>query len=423
MDNPTDLLIIAHHFPPHFEMVGGTIRMMKLAAFLERRGHRVALLAALGPDHGYFGYKDLVCSLDITYLLDPLRGRGKPRSSRVLGHNQEAHQFGLTTPLKAIARDLLVPDAAVLSVPAFYRAAATAITTRTFKNVLISSPPHSMQLVGLMLKRTFGDSINVIMDYRDGWNSQPLFAKHNPISRTLNRWCERACLTQADHVTYVSDPILRRINESICDISKKATRVMNGFDPGMLPSDSPRHIKGKRLVIGHFGHINTYQRRYRDPTLLVHAIRELDLPITLVFFGRVDVDPEWHRLLGDRLEIRGDLPHPQAIAEMRRVDTLLLLHTLREGSEEVVSGKLFDYIMAKRPIIVAGPPEMEAMRIVGSQGLGYSVDILDPSRVLIDLRKVYDDWQGGLMPNLDQIDISGFSRDRQYEKILSLLKS
>ena len=62
--------------------------------------------------------------------------------------------------------------------------------------------------------------------------------------------------------------------------------------------------------------------------------------------------------LGDALRIDGFLPHDQALAAMSAADALLLL-VPRAGRPglRVLSGKLFEYLAAERPVLALVPPE------------------------------------------------------------------
>lgn len=401
-------------------MIGGMIRMIKLADFLRRRSCQVTVLAASGPNHGYCGYEDLVKQLNVVYVANPVKAapgvqpRGNANQSRVTESN-------LRLRAKAVVRDLIVPDIAVFSVLRFYRAAVTAIQSHGIRHVLISSPPHSMQLVGWLLKRRLGDAITVISDYRDSWNCQVMFAKRNPVSHALNLRCERATLKSADYLLYVSDPILKKINRQFFDVSTKAIRVMNGFDPAMQFREVPKYERRDVLTIAHFGSINAYQRSYRDPQALFAAIVKSRLPINVALYGPVDCPEIWQQTMGAALELHGNLPHDAAVTAMMQSDVLLFLHTVSAGSDEIVSGKLFDYILARRPILVVGPGEMEVVRIVAEARLGYCLDVGDPDGMQAGLEKLYDDWANDRLPELAARDISGFSRDLQYEQVLKLL--
>lgn len=417
---PTRVLILTKYFPPYHDMLGAMVRMLKLAEYLKENGCEVHVLTCAGSDHGYLGYEATLRELKVHYVGTPAIPPKRNRDADPLSREHTEGRASLA--VKAVVRDLVVPDISVVTVPALYRAALDIVRRNGIQNVLVSSPPHSMQLVGLLLKRKLGSRVNLLADFRDSWNSRRMFSKRNPASRMLNHWCEREVLKHADHILYVSRPMLDKMNLRFFDVSEKATLVMNGFDPAMRPEAAAPRPVGTTLTIGHFGAINAYQRIYRDPEPFFKAISRAGLPIRVVMYGPVDWQPEWTRLLGDRLTANGSVGHHQAVAAMRQTDLLLFLHTQKEDSDEVVSGKLFDYMLARRPILVVGPPEMEATRMVKENNLGYCLDAFDPEGLVSGLRRIHADWAAGGMPDLLEADISRFSRESQYEKVLGLLQ-
>jgi hypothetical protein len=49
------------------------------------------------------------------------------------------------------------------------------------------------------------------------------------------------------------------------------------------------------------------------------------------------------------------LPHAESIKELLRSDALLLIVDDADGSEEIVPGKVYEYIGARRPVIALAP--------------------------------------------------------------------
>jgi len=107
---------------------------------------------------------------------------------------------------------------------------------------------------------------------------------------------------------------------------------------------------------------------------------------------------------------------------MREMDLLAFFHTEKLGSDEVVSGKIFDYILARRPILIIGPRDMEAVRIVDEYSLGYWMDPFSPDHMESGLQLIFEDWKNNHFPSLSGIDVSVFSRSGQYKKVLGLLR-
>jgi glycosyltransferase involved in cell wall biosynthesis len=233
---------------------------------------------------------------------------------------------------------------------------------------------------------------------------------------------ESAALRQADQITYQSAPVLDQLNRTFFDVSSKATLVMNGFDEKMLQRSPAPRAPVDDILIGYFGAINDRADSYRNPTTFLEAAWRSGLPLRVVFYGDVALDPAWHKRLGARLEVHGNIPHDEAIRKMREMDLLMLLHSQQENSEEVIPGKLFEYMLAGRPILVIGPRLMEAKRIVQTERIGYTAEAADPADIRETLAAVCSDWRLDNLPDVDPSRLSSYSRQSQNAKILELLR-
>ena len=95
--------------------------------------------------------------------------------------------------VKNIVRVLSVPDLGILSIPKFLLRLYPIIKTADIDTVIVSSPPHSSQIISLLLKVIFKDKIFLVVDYRDGWNTFDIFKESNFVKRSLSEKVEKKC--------------------------------------------------------------------------------------------------------------------------------------------------------------------------------------------------------------------------------------
>ena len=103
--------------------------------------------------------------------------------------------------------------------------------------------------------------------------------------------------------------------------------------------------------------------------------------------------------------------------KMAEMDYLLIVHSDITNSDEVITGKIFEYVSVQKPIICLAPENMEAVRMIKRYNIGLHIEITDNQEIIdkfLGLKKHMDD-------SYKQIDINDFSRERQYAKILNLL--
>lgn len=389
------------------------------------RNHiEVSILSMRGRRYGYFGYDEVARALDVKYVGHESSG---VIESAALTKSSSKLTIDFRGPVIAVMRELAIPDTGIRNVALLARRALEVIAENRICNVIISSPPHSTQVVGLTLRRRLRDSLNLIVDYRDSWNTRKHYRKRTRIANVIAERQERQVLRNADHILCVSEPMVRNLEVKFRHaVEAKTHLVMNGFgDLGMEFVETSRDngpSKSDRLQIGYFGSASDAPNSNKNPERLLRAIEEFEHDIALEFYGTVNLRPEWIAQLGDRIKIHGSLPHKDALRKMREYDVLLVIDSESEGAEEVVTGKLFEYMSVQKPILILGPNNMEAIRIVKEQNIGYTADIFDEDQITSILNKVWSDWRDDKLISPRTEAILPFHRQEQYRKLLEIIR-
>lgn len=217
-DYKEKVLIIARDFLPYYPSLGGVIRVVKMAQFLQEQDYEVYVLCAKGVEISYFGYENVVSNLNITYVDDPLQSYYNRSVVTSTGNSEESAPSKLQG-LKNLINDFCIPDKGVFFVNRYVREASRLIVEHNITTVIVSSPPHSTQIIGIKLKRKFGNKIKLIVDYRDSWNTRGIFQKRHWLANRISLRKEKEVLRTADKFTYVSRPMLEKINSTFMDIS------------------------------------------------------------------------------------------------------------------------------------------------------------------------------------------------------------
>lgn len=417
------VLIIARDFPPYYPSLGGVMRVLKMAEFFQDNGIEVYILSAKGVFIDYFGYEKLVNQLNVTYLDDPLQRYYNQCSlaNRTPSKEENVRKANAGKWLKKIINEFSIPDKGIFFVNRYVREAEKLIKEKRIENIIVSSPPHSTQIIGYKLKKTFKEKINLIVDYRDSWNATSLFQKNNSLAQALNILRERKALNTADHIVYISQPMVEKINMGIVDISKKSTLIMNGFDLAKKLIAPSLDLKHKSLSIGYFGSISDHPNSFRNPKAFFNAISNFGKDIAVHLIGEVTISAELRNVNNLKLQIDQSITHEEALSRMSEFDLLLVLHSDPKSSTEVLTGKLFEYMLAQRPILVVGPKDMEAGRFVKENHLGYHIDIINDD-IAAELQKIHKLWEENKLLQYSIDNVAEFSRQNQYSKFLDIIR-
>ena len=105
------------------------------------------------------------------------------------------------------------------------------------------------------------------------------------------------------------------------------------------------------------------------------------------------------------------VPHSKAIDYMINSSLLLLLIPESDGNKLIITGKLFEYIASRKPILCIGPKDGEAARIISKLNNGVCFDYSESENIGNYINSVIDN------PTLPECDVSDFTRRNLTKKL------
>ena len=387
------VLLVTMYFPPAGG--GGVQRTLKTAAFLPGLGIETHVLA---PDDPRWIHRD-------DELLPPTQAwihrarylgpRGRLPAQELHG-KQGLERLGLQTRL--FGRRLLVPDENVTWNLTAIPAAIRIVRREGIDVVLTTSPPSSVHLVGAAVKRATG--ARWVADLRDSLVAHP--HRRGDQSR-LVRIKERGEHGVAGVVSRYADAIVAAADAiaeeaRALDPAGRVVTIENGSDfddfAGM------EHRASQRFRITHTG--SFFGRR--DPRPFITALADSGLDVVARFVGDFrPADREWAEGLGlgDRLELIQYVPRRRSLELQRDSEALLLLIPEAGGrGRGVLSGKVFEYLAAGRPILAAVPPDGAAAELLRETRAGVVVPPDDPAAIRGALEELHGRWRDGTLDEL-----------------------
>ena len=116
------------------------------------------------------------------------------------------------------------------------------------------------------------------------------------------------------------------------------------------------------------------------------------------------------------------MPHAESIANLIKSDCLLLVVDESKESEEIVPGKVYEYIGVRKPIIAIGPVEGAVGRLIKSTNAGFIAHQNRISEIEEIYLNYYTEWQNGtLISNSDESQISKYERKNAAKYLAELL--
>jgi glycosyltransferase involved in cell wall biosynthesis len=229
-------------------------------------------------------------------------------------------------------------------------------------SVIVSSgPPHSVHLASAKLARRL--HIPLVIDIRDEWAINPLYRSRLPWKAWIDRRLETRIVNQAAAIVLVSQISRDRYAAAYPRLTQRMTVIPNGFDPADLAGiDTTRRVPppGRPILFGYAGSLHNR----RDGRPFLKAFGEMaraagdQRPLALLMVGMFDEQQEAAaRALvpAVSLTVMSFVEHRKALELMAACDALVVLSNEEEAGPAALTGKVFEYLALRRPILAVSP--------------------------------------------------------------------
>jgi len=417
------VLLACYHFPPVASV--GSVRVGALAKYLPRHGWDVSVVTPARPGRS-------LGEAEILETADADRARALKRVTGLRTDLALKDQVGAEAGSRSLAtrwRSAAIEIAkAMLAFPDAHRgwariaaAAATELALRTrIDAILTSSPPVSAHLAGLRARTRIG--VPWVADLRDLWTDD-----HNSTApawrRRLERRLERRTFRHASALVTVSEPLAETLRAA--HPRPPTYTILNGFDPDFA---GPAERLSSEFTICHTG---TFYQGRRDPTLLFEAL-ELLLAGERIERDRVRVrllsrSEPWlrqaidRRGLSDVVRLSPWVGWEVALRAQQESQILLLLHWGDAEERGVFTGKIFEYLAARRPILMVGGGDGVLSDLLRETGAG--VHVRDRGSLERQLVTFWDEYRstGRVRYRGDESKLDRYSHDRMAREFAAVL--
>ncbi len=238
--------------------------------------------------------------------------------------------------------------------------------------VISSALPLTTHIIASEIKKRY--CIPWIADFRDLW-TQNHYYKYTSLRKFFEKQLELKTMANADIMTTVSEPLVGDLKN--LHHNEEVYSIPNGFDPDKVNPGTPLTNK---FTITYTGQL--YKGK-RDPEPLFEALNDLSREdlinidhVEINFYGASEswLTEEIAKYGLERVvNIHGMIPRDEVILKQRESQLLLLLMWDNPLEIGVCTGKIFEYLSAKRPIISHGITEGCVPDILNDTNTGNSV--------------------------------------------------
>ena len=391
------LLVIVYYWPPSGG--AGVQRWLKFVKYLPQFGWLPTVITTTDGDYPVIDgslYEEVPNGIKVVRTKTPTFGK---LYKKINGSNSNIPYGSLESNsndsiIKKISLwfrlNLVIPDARILWNRYAYKAASKELLIDKYDAVVTSGPPHSTHLIGLKLKKKF--NINWITDFRDPWTKIDYLEKVNRlfITKLIDRKLEKKVVLGCDKIITINRKIAEEFNNS-----NKTHVITNGFDPADFKDIEKKYSK-ENFCLNYFGNIMIE----RDPSSILKAVYSLRkkgiVDIRINFWGIVseEVRSKIYEIDKNKVvNIHSYIPHTEMLLEMVNSSLLLLVINNVPDNQGIITGKIYEYMAAKIPVLGLGPQNGEAATILQETEAGNMFDYNNIEGIADFIKDKYEDWK------------------------------
>ena len=324
--------------------------------------------------------------------------------------------------LSFVRGNFFIPDPKVFWVNSSVTYLQEFLKSNKIDVIISTGPPHSMHLIANKLHQN--NNLKWIADFRDPWSD--LYYNKDfsqlAIAKNKNKRLEKLVLQNADCVLTVSNTLKKEFSK----IAKRVEVITNGFDDEFLTKNILR--LSNKFTISYIGLLP----KQSNPKSLFRVLKILSLEnpdfkkdLKINFIGdisdAVKIEIDIHNLTKNT-EFIDYVSHQKAIEFQKISQVLLLLIPNVEKSEGILTGKLFEYLTAKRPILAIGPENGDLAEILKNTHAGVVVDFNNEHKLKSEISKLYHHYKIGDL-KVNSKNIEQFHRKELTKNLAEIIKN
>ncbi|MCK5815354.1 MAG: glycosyltransferase family 4 protein [Flavobacteriaceae bacterium] len=416
------VLIITYYWPPAGG--SGVQRWLKFVKYFRNFGIEPVIYTVENPNYALEDeslLKDIPDGIEVLRqpIWEPnnLMGNKKQTSAGFL--NSSPSLVGKV--LQYIRANYFIPDARKYWIKPSVEFLSEYLEKNQIDVVISTGPPHSMHLIGLGLKKKLG--IKWISDFRDPWTEIDYFHQLPLTEKSIKKHqkLEQEVLENSDSVIVVGETM----KQNFSTFNSNIHVITNGYDTE-LKTESVE--LDKKFSLTHIGLMN----EDRNPSVLWKVLSEIavsnknfssDLEIKLIGkVSKVCLDELDNNNLGKNLNLIDYLAHNEVQLHQRSAQVLLLAINDVPSAKGIITGKIFEYLVAKRPILAIGPVDGDLAQILNDTDSGVIIDFKNAVSLKSTILELYKKYKNESL-KVNSKNIEQFHRKNLTEKLSKLIKA
>lgn len=424
------VLIITYYWPPAGGV--GVQRWLQLSKHLQSNGWEPIIFTAKDANYPIIDEnltKQVPKEIETLQLKVPepnniisfFQRKNKSKNLYSLQQQSNVDKSFLKKLLWSIRGNFFIPDARMFWIKKSYKYLDKYLQKKSIDAIVSTGPPHSAH----MIAKKVSDKHNLpwISDFRDPWTSMDYLKKMNLKKFAIRKHdrLEKSILLNSTYVTVVGKAIEQEFKEKY---GIESVIINNGYNNSddevdVIPLDSKFTI----THTGSFLHNRNCNDLWSSLSQLVKENENFSNDLEIKLIGNIApavLESIERYGLMKYLNRINHVDHDTAKAIQRSAQLLLLPIDRIDNAEFVITGKMFEYLKAKRPILLLGPSKGDAADIIRSCSAGFVIDFDNTDLIkqtLVGIYQRYTDKNN----ECHSIGIEKYSYKELTKKVVELL--
>lgn len=426
------VLIITYYWPPSGG--AGVQRWLKFTKYLPEFGWIPIIYTAENPETPAIDeslLKDIPDGIEVhkRRIWEPIN------AYRKFTGRKSTEKFGAGFSSETKARDirdelaiwirgnLFIPDAKRFWILPSYNYLKEYLKKNKIDLLISTGPPHSVHVIGYKLKCKF--NLPWVADFRDPWTEIDFYhlLKISKYADRRQKKLEKKILDHADLIVSIG----KKMADSFSKITNtKQVVITNGYDEEDIPKIKIPIPKDK-FILMHVGSINrerNHQIFWEALKILLTGNSAFSEHFEFHLIGKLDYQVKDDIKKYDMkpwIKILPYIPHAEVIQKLQSASVLYLPLNNTPNAGGILTGKVFEYFAAKRPILAIGPQNGDLSKLLKETQTGVIIDFEDVNSLVSIINDFFMKFlSDGLSINPKRIEM--YSRKNLTRKLVQELE-
>jgi glycosyltransferase involved in cell wall biosynthesis len=321
---------------------------------------------------------------------------------------------------RSLIRDYLsFPDPQVGWIPFAYLKGLEVIKKNDIRVIYATVNRFSAAIIAYLLSKKTG--LPYVLDFPDGWTDDPYFKCPTAMHRKGHNYLEKLTVGNASAVTVYGDYLFDCFIRKYPWLKNRAHVLPNGFDSDDLKGVLPVKKNEKRRIVytgslyDHHEQNLIYFMKALN-TLPESILKNIEVIFVGIYFEKAK-DRVREMGLEEVIHFEGYIPHKRSLGYLLSADASLLF--IRPGDISSITGKVFEYMMVRRPIIACIEPKGICFDILKKAGQCKWASSPDDFKEIAD--KIIKLDRLGWPKSEDEEMWQTFDRKKNTQKLSSIL--